>query len=79
MYNFTFLLVYLLNIRVQFLLTSAHDLLNKGVVVQLFRVHHMAVHNAALGQGLPDGDGVQHDINAGSALVNKNWTRMFSN
>ena len=36
----------------------SHDLLNKGIVVQLFRVHHMAVHNAALGQGLPDGDGV---------------------
>ena len=35
-----------------------HGLLNKGGVVQLFRVHHMAVHNAALGQGLPDGDGV---------------------
>ena len=35
-----------------------HDLLNKGVIVQLFRVHHMAVHNATLGQGLPDGDGV---------------------
>ena len=35
-----------------------HDLLNKGVAVQLFRVHHMAVHNAALGQGLPDSDGV---------------------
>ena len=35
-----------------------HDLLNKGGVIQLFRVHHMAVHNAALGQGLPDSDGV---------------------
>ena len=31
--------------------------MDKRVVVQLFRVYHLAVHDAALGQGLPDGDG----------------------
>ena len=35
-----------------------HDLLDKRVIVQLFRVHHLAVHDAALGQGFPNGDGV---------------------
>ena len=46
-----------------------HDLLNKRVIVQLFRVHHLAVHNAALGQGLPDGDGVH----ASSRLSCSTW------
>ena len=35
-----------------------HDLLDKWVVVQLFRVNHFAAHNAALGKGFPNGNGV---------------------
>ena len=35
-----------------------HNLLNKGIIVQLLGVHHLTVHNTALGQGLPDSDGV---------------------
>ena len=31
----------------------SHDLTNKGVAAQFFRVHYLAVHNAALGQPLP--------------------------
>ena len=35
-----------------------HHLLDERVIVQLFRVYHLAVHDAALGQGFPDGNGV---------------------
>ena len=33
-------------------------MLDEGVIVQLFRVHHLAVDDAPPGQLLPDGDGV---------------------
>ena len=32
--------------------------LHKGIAVQLFRVHNLAVYNPSLSQGLPDSDGV---------------------
>ena len=35
-----------------------HDLLNKGICVQLLRVNHMAVHDAVLREGGTDGGGV---------------------
>ena len=35
-----------------------HHLLDERVIVQLFRVRHLAVHDPALGQGFPDGDRV---------------------
>ena len=35
-----------------------HHALNEGVIIQLFGVSHLAVHNAALGEGFPNGNGV---------------------
>ena len=35
-----------------------HNPLHKGISVQLFRVHNLAVYNPSLSQGLPDSDGV---------------------
>ena len=40
------------------LLHIRHHTLDERVIVQLFFVHQLAIHNAALGQRLPDGDGV---------------------
>ena len=40
------------------LLHIRHHALNEWVIVQLFFVHQLVIHNAALGQRLPDGDGV---------------------
>ena len=40
------------------LLHIRHHALDERVIVQLFFVHQLAIHNTALGQRLPDGDGV---------------------
>ena len=40
------------------LLRIRHNTLDERVIVQFFLVHQLAIHNAALGQRLPDGNGV---------------------
>ena len=36
----------------------SHDLLNKWIAVQLFRINRFAVYNAAFGEGFPNGNWV---------------------
>ena len=35
-----------------------HNTLDEWVIIQLFLIHQFTIHNAALGQSLPNGDGV---------------------
>ena len=35
-----------------------HNTLDEWVIIQFFLIHQFTIHNAALGQSLPNGDGV---------------------